>query len=859
MRPRRMALALVMGLAGFGCHSESVPRVQEPAQETYTIGGSVSGLVGSGLALATAGEPDLVVTTGATGFAFAKRVPNGTAFAVIVMEQPTNPSQRCVVAYGTGSVRGTDVTNVLVTCSALESRLLGGRVMGLEELGLILGTPGQPDVAVAPGQGMFTFKDPLPIGTEYAISVDSQPTGQTCVVANGQGVVGGAELFDAIVTCYAPTGRKALKVAAGDGSSFVITEDGALWAWGDNSAGQLGDGSREARSTPVLIGTGFASVVTTPYAAYHGARTLGIKGDGSLWAWGDWGGLLGDVSGVQLLSPELVGPGYTSAALGEDHALAVKADGTLWAWGNNNYYGQLGTGTLYEWEVEPVPVLVGSGFSSVAAAGNTSYAMKSDGTLWAWGDNGGGQIGDGTREARPLPVLVASDIAAVTAAIWGQVFAVKSDGSLWAWGDWGGNTTERISPVKIGEGFVSVAFPLGVKNDGTLWEWSGDAFGQPAWVGEGFRAVAAAGGHSIAAKLDGTVWAWGPDAIAQPSLASHPSPVQIGAGYAAVSAGTGSVIALKTDGSAWQWGWNCQGKVYPPAQVGDGFVSAVAGAYALRSDGTIWSLDIGSSDMEQLPVGDGFFALADGGDHRLAVKTDQTLWGWGRNDYGQVWTGLATQLDSPVLLEREVVSAAVGGFHSLAVKSNGTLWEWGLNGSDFLGNGTTAVPEMPALVGNGFVSVAANSDHSLAIRADGTLWAWGGNASGSLGDGTRTAQPLPVPIASGGAEGIASVEAAWLHTLAIDRGGSLWAWGWNGTGQLGEGTTVDRLSPVEIGSGFARVSSADVGFGFDMCLHDLFGYTLAVKPDGTLWGWGSNKYGSLGLPNFATRPQQVPF
>lgn len=858
MATSRLAVVMFVGsmlIGAVGCKASK----ETKSEGTFSIGGVVSGLEGSGLMLATAGEPDLAIAPGATDFTFANKVASGTVYAVIVVQQPTNPSQRCVVAYGTGSVQRVDVTDVLLTCSALQPRILGGRVIGLEGNGLVLATPGQVDLSVEPGRTAFTFKDGVPIGTEYTITVASQPTGpeQTCVVAHGEGVVGGAELFDAIVTCFVPTGRKALTVAAGDGSSFVITEDGALWAWGDNSAGQLGDGSREDRSTPILIGSGFASVVTTPYAAYHGARTLAIKGDASLWAWGDWGGLLGHASGVQLLSPELVGPGYTSAALGEDHALAVKADGSLWAWGSNNYYGQLGTGTLYDWKAEPVPVLVGSGFSAVAAAGATSYAVKTDGTLWAWGENFGGQIGDGTRELRPLPVFVASDTAAVMAAIWGHAFAVKSDGSLWAWGDWGGSSTERISPVKIGEGFVSVAFPLGLVSDGTLWEWSSDAFGQPALVGEGFRAVAAGGGHSIAARLDGTVWAWGPDASAQPSLSSHQSPVQIGAGYAAVSAGTGSVIALKTDGSAWQWGWDCQGGVYPPAQFGDGFASAVAGAYALRGDGTIWLHYIWSPVLEQLPVGDGFYTLAVS-DHILAVKTDNTLWGWGRNDYWQIAKGLASRLDTPVLIESQVASAAVGSFHSVAVDTNGTLLEWGVNGSDFMGNGENGLPGV-AHVGDGFVSVAANSDHSLAIKADGTLWAWGGNATGSLGDGTRAAQPRPVPIASRSAEGIASVEAASDHTLAIDRGGSLWAWGWNGTGQLGDGTTVDRLSPVEIGSGFARVSSADVFFWFDMCLGDSFGYTLAVKPDGTLWGWGSNKYGSLGLPTFATRPQQVPF
>lgn len=857
MKPTRMAVALVAGLALMlavpGCTRDSV----QQAQETYTIGGAISGLEGSGLALGTAGEPDLAVTAGATGFAFASKVPAGTAYAVMVVQQPTNPSQRCVVTNGTGSVRGADVTSILVNCSASPPRLLGVRVRGLEGHGLVLATPGQLDAAVEPGRSAFTFRDSLPMGTAYAISVVSQPDGQNCVVAHGEGVVGGAELFDAIVRCFAPSGRKALAVAGGWDSSFVITEDGELWAWGANSSGQLGDGTREDRSSPVLVGSGFASVVPNRYRYWGAARTLALKEDGTLWAWGDWGELLGHVQGEPALSPELVGPDYVSVAMSESHALAVKADGTLWAWGSDNYYGQLGTGTLYDWKAEPVPVLIGSGFRAVAAAGATSHATKTDGTLWAWGENYSGQIGDGSREHRPLPVLVTSGVEAVT-AYRDLAFAVKSDGSLWAWGDYGSSSTERISPVRIGEGFVSVAFPFGLMSDGTLWEWNDGAFGETALIGGGFRSISA-GGPYLAAKLDGTLWAWGRDASAQPSLSGHLSPVQLGAGFAAISAGEWSVIALKTDGSAWQWGWGCQGDAYQPVRFGDGFTSAVGGVFALRSDGTIWSREYWHSVVEQLPFGDGFFTLANSREPRLALKTDRTLWGWGRNDYGQVWKGLAPHIDSPVLVGREVVSVAVGNWHSLAVKTDGTLWEWGQNGSDFLGYGGPGMPEVPALVGDGFVSVVASSDHSLAIKADGTLWAWGSNADGVLGDGTTAARPLPVQVATGKVEGFTSVQAASAHTVAIDTAGSLWAWGRNEAGALGDGTMVDRLSPVEIGNGFAQASAADVRFRGDMCMSDSFSYTLAVKPDGTLWGWGSNEYGFLGLPTSAARPQQVPF
>ena len=438
-----------------------------------------------------------------------------------------------------------------------------------------------------------------------------------------------------------------------------------------------------------------------------------------------------------------------------------------------------------------------------------------------------------------------------------SAFAVKSDGSLWAWGDYGGSSTERIAPVKIGEGFVSVAFPLGLMNDGTLWEWGDGAFGEPALVGGGFRSISA-GGPYLAAKVDGTVWAWGRDASAQPSLSSHRSPVEIGAGYAAVSAGEGSAIALKTDGSAWQWGWDCQGGVYPPVQFGDGFISAFAGVFALRSDGPIWSREFWSSVLVQLPFGEGPHP---GEQPRTATGAEDRPHPLGLGEK-RLRAGLEGTRARGRLARPGRARGRLGGRGQLALAGGQGRW-------NALGVGTErerlprqrrAGHARGARAGGGRLRLrTAFSDRSLAIKADGTLWAWGGNAYGALGDGTTTARPLPVQVAPGKTDGFTSVQAASARTLAIDSAGSLWAWGRNESGELGDGTMVDRLSPVEIGSGFAQVSAADVWFYRDMCMNDTFGYTLAVKPDGTLWGWGSNEYGFLGLPTFAARPQQVPF
>jgi alpha-tubulin suppressor-like RCC1 family protein len=847
---------------------------------TFPIGGKVSGLEGTGLALGMVGQPKLDVPAGATAFTFGNEVPDGTAYAVTVVRQPTSPSQRCVVARGTGMVRGLDVSDVLVTCSASPSRILGGRITGLASAGLVLAASGQPDLVVEPGWTAFTFDVPLPVGTAHAIRVVSQPVGQTCIVLDGgDGVVGDAELLDVLVTCFAPTGRKVQTVAAGgDGVSFVITEDGELWAWGANGGGQLGDGSRVDRIDPVRIGSSFASVVTPTGYPWEAVRTLGLKRDGTLWAWGDWSYYVPESNTVVPRvwpSPTLVGPGYVSAALGAGHALAVKADGTLWAWGRNDGSGELGTGSA-DWVTQLTPVHVGDGFSSVAANGDTSYAVKTDGTLWAWGENLAGEVGDGTRENRLLPVLVTSNVSSVTAVGYAMTLALKRDGTLWAWGNPFGAITEGNFPSKIAEGYASIAGPYGIRVDGTLMEWRDGPYAPPTALGDGFSLVAGGRSHSLAAKQDGTLWAWGLIRSFPSTVTAPMSPVQIGAGFGAVSASPGGVLALKTDGSAWLWSWECQGGVLRPQRVGDvGFVASVAGYFALQSDGTIWQLAGGpwgpSPTLEPMPFGAGYAHVTTNSaayptysreySHTLALKTDRTLWAWGANWAGQVRDGLGDPVVAPAQIEGHFISAAVGGSHSLAVRADGTLWEWGLNDADFLGGEVASRPPVPALVGNGFVSVAAAGAFSLAIREDGTLWAWGANGSGQLGDGTTTDRARPVRVGTGveGFGGVAWVEASGGQTFAATRDGTLWAWGANASGLLGDGTREDRREPVRISTGFVGIATAGVYFGGDMCLHDSFAFSLAVKQDGSLWGWGSNKYGSLGLATFAARPQPVPF
>src|SRR3989344_6242212 len=224
--------------------------------------------------------------------------------------------------------------------------------------------------------------------------------------------------------------------------------------------------------------------------------------------------------------------------------------------------------------------------------------------------------------------------------------------------------------------------------------------------------------------------------------------------------------------------------------------------------------------------------------HTIAIKSDGTLWAWGYNLYGQLGDGTTSQRNSPVQIgtDNNRVSISAGGYHTIAIKSDGTLWAWGSNDSGQLGDGTynnKTTPTQITTVAANWVSISTGGLHTLAIKSDGTLWAWGYNSGGQLGDGTATQRNSPVQIGTG--NNWTSIAAGYYHTIAIKSDGTLWAWGYNGYGQLGDGTMVNKSSPAQIGTDNNWASIEAGGY-----------HTLAIKSDGTLWAWGDNGYGQLG-------------
>jgi len=226
-------------------------------------------------------------------------------------------------------------------------------------------------------------------------------------------------------------------VGAGRDHSLALKSDGTVWAWGYNYNGELGDGTRTIRQTPVQV----LNLTNVKAVAGGYNHNLAIKNDGTVWAWGaNHYGQLGDGTTTDRNTPVQVSglTGVIAVAGGADHSLALKGDGTVWAWGENDS-GQLGDGTATD-RLTPVQVTGLSGVVSIGAGSMHSVALRGDGTVWAWGENNWGQLGDGTSTIQKLtPVKVSCPTGIQSIAV-GAAFslALRGDGTVWAWGDNGG-------------------------------------------------------------------------------------------------------------------------------------------------------------------------------------------------------------------------------------------------------------------------------------------------------------------------------------------------------------------------------------------------------------------------------------
>jgi alpha-tubulin suppressor-like RCC1 family protein len=677
-------------------------------------------------------------------------------------------------------------------------------------------------------------------------------------------------------------------VSAAVNHTVAIKPDGTLWAWG--AGWVLGDGTIVDKNLPVQIGSDSNWIsVSSGYS-----HTLGIKSDGTLWAWG-WNGpgTLGDNSITNRTSPVLVGSGWLAASAGNWHSVGIKTDGTLWAWGDNRY-GQLGDGQAITNNQKLVPQQVGSGadWASVSAGNGYSVAMKTDGTVWSWGGNFSGQLGNNSTTNSSTPVQENSAASSWLAVLAGgsHTVALKNDGSLWAWGRNGtgqigdNSTIDRWVPVRIGTdtdwrnfspGTSDNGHTLAIKNNGTLWAWGFNFYGQ---LGDGtntdknhpiqitspavtWSTVSAGYYHSAAIAADGTLWTWGQNSFGK-----------LGDGTAVdknVPAITSLLSKIVPDAAA----VNISVSTVVTATFSEAMDAStiIAGNFILDPSVTgLVTYDSTSrtatfTPSAPLPYSVTYTATLTTGIKNSAGRALSTNYFWSfstpppPSPTGTIAinSGAAFTTSASVDLTLSCNDTAGTGCDKMQFSNDGTNWStletgattktrWVLSTNDGLktvyvqfqqadGNRSSIRRATINLATGGidWVRISTKGTHTTAIKSNGTLWAWGSNSYGKLGDGTGFDSNVPVIILSD--IPWLSVSAGDSHTAAIKSDGTLWAWGSNSNGELGVGDITDKYAPEKVGSE-TNWTSISGGSGF----------TVALKSDGSLWSWGKNGFGQLG-------------
>jgi alpha-tubulin suppressor-like RCC1 family protein len=594
-------------------------------------------------------------------------------------------------------------------------------------------------------------------------------------------------------------------ITTGGNHTCALTTSGGVKCWGANTNGQIGDGTTTQRNTAVDV-TGLTSGVAAIKAG--NTHTCALTTTGGVKCWGaNSSGQLGDGTTTQrLTSVDVTGltSGVSAIATGGAHSCALTVAGGAKCWGANSS-GQLGDGTTTQRTAAVDVTGLTSGIAAIATGGSQSCALTTSGGAKCWGGNTSGQIGDGTSTDRTTAVDVTGLITGVSAITTGNNHscALTTSGIVSCWGS--------NSNGQIGDGITISQRTITVDVSGLT---------------SGVSAISTGQYHSCSLTTAGGLKCWGANSSGQLGDGTTTQPLTavdvfgLTSGVSAIATGGTHSCALTTSGGVKCWGTNSNG------QVGDGTTTQRNAAVDLSG------------------LTSGVSAIATGQSHSCALTTTGGVKCWGLNTSGQIGDGTTTQRTTAVDvsgLTSGVSTIAIGGTHSCALTTSGGVKCWGNNSIGQLGDGTTTQRTSPVDVTgltSGFSAIATGNFHSCALTTTGGMKCWGNNGNGQIGDGTTTQRNTAVDV-SGLSSGVSAIATGSNHSCVLTTAGGVKCWGANNDGQIGDGTTTNRTTALDVLGLASGVSSLATGIALS--------HSCALTTAGGVKCWGYNANGQLGM------------
>ena len=732
--------------------------------------------------------------------------------------------------------------------------------------------------------------------------------------ANDQGQLGNGTATNSNLPVEVKTegtpmaGKKIVQTAIGVTHSMALDSEGKVYSWGENVNGLLGTGDAIPTLSPVLVRTGGTPMAGKKIVQISagGAHSMALDSEGNIYAWG-WGGegQLGNGENNNSNVPILVkkeGTGLEGKTIkkvmaGGMFSMVLTSDGSLYSWGKNNY-GQIGDGTTNNYNLavavktEGTP-MAGKTVVDFSISNEHTVALMSDGQIYAWGRNESGQLGDGTNTASTLPVAVRTvgtpfagkKAVQVVAGGWegAHSLALGTDGTVYSWGrnlngqlgDQTTNDTTIVTFAKIN--FNSSPTPplkaMAISGESSAEvRWSTPIFNGTFTISdyviqyretgtEAWSEVTTSGSNTskqitgltnekvyqfrVAAKTNVGVGDYSSIVLAMPhkkptitSVTPVIGPTEgnqevtiNGTDFALktnklnqVSACANCSIALSMDGKVFSWGSNQDGK------LGDGNSGNVNVPVAVKTEGTPMK-------------GKTISQISSGYVHNLALSMDGKIYAWGNNSDGQLGDGTINNRNVPVAVKttgtdmdgKTIVQVSAGDEHTIALDAEGNIYEWGTVRGSYSRNTT---PQLFNVVGTVIANkiitkVVAGSHYSVAITSDGTVYAWGSNSNFGINS------KIPVKLDFSG-KNIESISLGNLHALAIASDGTVYAWGSNFYGQLGNGTNASSTVPVKVNT------IGDLPTNKALKVDAGYSHSLVVTTNGDVYAWGSNLCGQFG-------------